>query len=208
MRENHRWQDWERDVVRRDYDCTRASTDRIAERLGVSFIAVKGQVAHMGLARKTSKKPWSPEQDERLRELMPRHGPSKVAQLMHRSINSVVVRSKRLRIFCRYRDGWYTKQEVTEIFGVDHHPVQSWMDAGTLKASYHHGHRPSRNGAGAWHIDEKDLRNFLVRYPDELTGRRVDIIQIVDILAGLVAPREILRGEPNETEQEAILQTR
>jgi len=33
------------------------------------------------------------------------------------------------------------------------------------------------------HIEEKALRDFLRRYPEELNARNVDLIMVVDILA-------------------------
>lgn len=37
----------------------------------------------------------------------------------------------------------------------------------------------------AWHIEEKTIRDFLRRYPEELNARNVDMIMVVDILAGV-----------------------
>jgi hypothetical protein len=139
----------------------------------------------LGLAKRTGRKSWDLEQDDQLRELIARHTPSVIARVMGRSINSVVVRSKRLGLSRRSRDGWYTKQEVCEIFGVDHKRVQSWIDQGILSASYHHGHRPSNIGAACWHIERKNIARFIRKYSQELTGRNVDLIQMVEILVGL-----------------------
>lgn len=79
---------------------------------------------------------------------------------------------------------WYTKKEVCEILGVGHKRVQSWIDDGQLKASWHHERKPSKHGLGAWHIEARDLKAFIRRYPEEI-GRNVDMIQIVEILVGL-----------------------
>lgn len=84
----------------------------------------------------------------------------------------------------RVRDGWYTKREVGEICGVDHHKVQQWIDTGKLKATWEHGARPQKNGSASWHIEESDFRDFLYRRSCELTGRNVDLFQMVNILVG------------------------
>jgi len=106
--------------------------------------------------------------------------------MMHRSINSVVVMSKRLGCSRRVRDGWFTKREVCEILGVDHKWVQRRIDSGVIKATYHFpDRRPAKIGYSCWHIEENDLRQFIRKYPQELTSRNVDLIMIVDILAGL-----------------------
>jgi hypothetical protein len=182
---NHKWTDEEREIVRRDYKGTHASNREIARMLGVTEYQVRGQASRMGLGKRTDRRPWDPDQDERLRALIPCYSVNYIANLMHRSVNSVVVRSKRLGLHRRNHDGWYTKLEVCEILGVDHHWVQRRIDSGALKATYHNGRRPSQRGMAMWHISEHALRSFIRRYPEELNGRNVDLIQIVEILGGI-----------------------
>ena len=192
MRKNHVWAEEEQQIVRRDYSNTKESCREIAERLSkpgdiVTPLGVKQQVSIMGLAKRSDyARPWTPKEDEKLIELIGKHCPRRVARMMHRSINSVVVRSKRLRCSRRARNGWYCKREVCEILGMDHKWVQRRIDSGALKATYHYDHRPSQLGGSSWHIEEKDLRDFIRRYPQELNGRNMDIIAVVDILVGVV----------------------
>lgn len=192
MIKNHRWQDWERDIIRREYKHNAESRRRIAEKLtlltgeNINECMVSGQISIMGIARKDLRKPWTEEEKERLRELIPTYSPRRVAKMMHRGLNSVVVMSKRLGLSRRARNGWYCKREVTEIFGVDHKTVQSWIDSGALKAKSHYeDSKPQKLGGSSWHIDEKDLKDFIMHYPEMLHGRNVDIIQIVQILVGI-----------------------
>jgi len=182
----HRWTEAEREIVRCDYSLTNISAQDIAERLGVTLWAVKGQVHFLGLCKlRSGRKAWDDKQDDILRELLPRYTPNGVAERMGRSVNSIIVRSKRLGLSRRSRDDWYTKREVMEIFGVDHKRVQSFIDSGALKASYHNGNKPQQRGMSMWHIERSDIYRFLRHYPEELNGRNVDLIQIVEILAGL-----------------------
>lgn len=182
---NHTWTEEERVEVRRDYRGTTASAGVIAAHLGVTLYAVKGQVQTMGLGQR-ERRSWSPKEDAQLEKLMAQHCPRRVAKLMHRSINSVVIRSKRLSISRTTRDGWFTKAEVCGILGVDHKWVQKRIDLGALKARYHDEESPpGKNGGSCWHIEEKDLREYIRRYPQDLTARNVDLIMIVDILAGI-----------------------
>ncbi|HUV51634.1 MAG TPA: helix-turn-helix domain-containing protein [Dehalococcoidia bacterium] len=183
---NHRWTEDETLIVRRDYKGDKASTQAIADGLGVSFYAVKGQVSKMGITFQ-DRQYWTKREEERLRELMPRYAPTRVAKIMHRCLNSVVLKSKRLGISRRTRYGWFTKQEVCEILGVDHKWLQKRIDSGSLKARYHYPyHKPGKLGMASWEIDEKDLVRYIRRYPQDLMGRNVDIIQIVEMLAGLL----------------------
>ena len=183
MSEWHRWTQEEDNIIRRDYKHTKASKIEIASRLGVTWQAVNGRVQIMGIAKRTDRKSWDPKQDERLMELMGKYSPFTVARKLRRSVNSVVLRFKRLGGSRRLgRDGWYTKQEVCEILGVDHHWIQRRIDCGALKASYHHGHRPDKLGAASWHIDEKDLRAYLIKHSIELNSRNVDLPIIIDLI--------------------------
>jgi len=181
----HKWTDEERVIVRRDYKGTHSSANEIGRRLGVTQYAVAGQVNRLGIATRSDRHPWDPKQDDQLRKLIPCYAPQTVAKKMHRSINSVVVRSKRLGLSRRSRNGWFTKSEACSILGVDHHWLQRRIDSGQLKATYHNGRRPSNIGLAMWHIEQQDLKTFIRRYPQDLNGRNVDIIAIVEILAGL-----------------------
>lgn len=191
LRINHTWSDEERAIIRRDFKHSRESLQQIADYLSrvtgdrITACAVRGQVTYMGIAKSDDRHPWSPEEDARLMELIPSFCPRRVAKMMHRSINSIVVRSKRLNISRRVRNGWYTKKEAMEILGHDHKWVQSRIDSGALEASYHYDHRPTQGGGSAWHITEAALKKFIKKYPEELIGCNIDIIMIVELLAGI-----------------------
>ena len=178
----HKWDNAEREIIRREYEHTRASRRRIAAKLGVTEYGVAGQITQLGIAKRTGRRPWTPDQDKQLEDLIPRNSTRQIAKLMHRSINSVTVRAKRLGLHRRDRDGWYTKREICEILGVDHKWVQSRIDSGALDASYHHGHRPQKNGMACWHIEERDIAKFIRRYCHDLNGRNGDLMQVVQIL--------------------------
>jgi len=185
------WTDEERAIIRRDYKHSRASCQQLAEYLSretgdrITAFAVRGQVTSMGIAKSDDRHPWNPEEDAKLMELIPTFCPRVVARKMHRSINSVVVRSKRLNISRRVRNGWFTKKELMEILGHDHKWIQRRIDSGALKATYHYDHRPTQKGGSAWHIAEADLKKFIKAYPEELVGCNIDIITIVNILSGV-----------------------
>lgn len=191
MRNNHKWTDEERAIIRRDYKHSRASCQEMADYLSchtgerITAFAVRGQVTSMGIAKSDDRRPWTPAEEMKLWELMSSFCPRVVAKKMHRSINSVVVKSKRLKISRRCRNGWFTKRDVMEILGHDHKWIQRRIDSGALKATYHYGHRPSQIGSSMWHIAEADLKHFIKTYPEELVGCNIDIITIVDIISGI-----------------------
>ena len=177
----HQWTEEERAIVRRDYIGTGASAQEIADELGVTKFAVKAQAQKLGIMRQKSP-PWTPGELKRLEKLIHRHSVAQIAKKLHRSPNAVKIKSIRLKLDLRLRFDWYTKRDVCEIVGEDHHKVQKWIDSGELKATWHNDRQPSRKGMAMWHIEAKDLKEFIVKHSGELLGRNVDIQQIVWLL--------------------------
>ena len=186
MRQNHNWTDDERDIIRRDYKHTHKSRRELAARLGVTDFAVAGQISTMGIAKSDDRHPWSTSEKEKLAELIPRYCSRRIARMMHRSLNSVVVMSNRIHVSRLIREGWFTKKEVCEILAHDHKWVQARIDSEALKATYHYEERPTQKGMSAWHIEEHDLVQFIRKHPQELVGCNTDIIMIVELLAGII----------------------
>ena len=191
MRKNHIWDDELRAIIRRDYKHTNESCRHLSVYLSqytgkrITECAVKGQIQIMGIGKSDDRHPWSPKEDAKLKELIPQYCLRKVAHIMHRSINSVSVRARRINASRRCRDGWFTKREVMAILGHDHKWVQRRIDSRALPATYHYETKPCQLGGTAWHIDEKDLKNFIKTYPEVLSGCNIDIIMIVDIISGV-----------------------
>jgi len=179
----HKWTKEELDYVRVHYLGTNKSAQDIANVIGVTFAAVKGQVQNLGVAKNTDyRKSWTREEEKQLRAMIHTHSVRHIALTMHRGIGSITNKIKRLRLHRRYRTGWYTKAEVCEILGVDHKWVQRRIDWRHLKATYHDGQRPSSKGMRRWHIDAIDLANFIRRHAREINSRNVDLPEIVFLL--------------------------
>lgn len=142
----------------------------------------------MGIAKRTGRRPWTPDEDQELHNLSSSHGLPAIAKHMNRSINSVNVRAKRLGIKRSGRDGWFTLRETCHILGQDHHWVQKRIESGELPAQRHHGAAPEAAGH-MWHIAAEDLAEFIKTHPEDLEGRNVDLVTIVETLCGLNPPR-------------------
>lgn len=178
----YRWTEQDDDCVRVMYDGTGKSVECIAAQLGLRPRQVKSHIQFMGLAKRTGHARWNPQDDDVLREMIGKYKPNTIARKLHRSITAVRIRAIRLGLSYRNRDGWYTKKEACEILGVNHKRCQSWIDNGILKARCDGERQPQQNSLAMWHIDEQDLVAFIKKYPQELNGRNVDIVQIVGLL--------------------------
>ena len=181
------WTQDELDLIRSRFQQDNRSVKELANALRASPPQIVYQVNRMGIRIRTDQRPWTLEEDEMLRGLMSRKSPSKVAKLMNRSINSVTVRAKRLGLEKNDRDGWYTLTEVSEILGRDHKWLLKRIENGSLKANHHHEREKPQAGRRDWHVEQKDLKDFIRKYPEELTSRNVDLIQMVEILAGIIS---------------------
>jgi len=185
----HKWTDEERDIVRREYDGTNQKSQQIAGKLSyitsdkVTFFAVRGQAAKMGIMQDKSPN-WTERECEILSEMLGNYSSITIARRLRRSVNAVVVKSKRLGLSRRTRDGWFTKKEVCEIMGVDHKKIQGYIDRGDLKAGYHTGVKPQKNGGACWHIKQADLIDFINKNAGDFLGRNVDLVTIVWLLNG------------------------
>lgn len=184
-RRTHKFTDDELEIIRRDYKGTVASQRQIAQHLGLTRWQVHYALEGMCLNHRWNEKYWTEKEDNFLRNHVDHYSEKRFSQILRRSRNSIKVRLTRLGLSRRNRDGWYTMKEVCEILGVDHHKVSRWINLGLIGASYHHGHKPQKNGSGYWHIRREDLAIFIRKYPQELLGRNVDMIQVVEVLVGL-----------------------
>jgi len=186
----HKWIDEEKDIVRREYDGTNVKTQRIADRLTqatgdkITFYAVKGVAAKLGIMQDKSPD-WTERECEVLSEMIPAYSPIFIAKRLHRSVNAVVVKSKRLGLSRRNRDGWFTKKEVCEIMGVDHKKIQGYIDRGDLKAEWNNPElKPCQNGMAYWRIKQPDLIDFIKKCGGDFLGRNVDLVMIIWLLSG------------------------
>ena len=185
----HHWTPDEIEFIRLNYRNTRMSRQELAVTLGVSEAQIHYQIGRMGLAKRTGRRPWSDDEDKRLLQLIGRQSVNIIAKTMNRTVNSVTVRSQRLGASRRVQNGWFTKQQVATILGVNHRAIQSHIDKGELQATFHHGRQPSKKGLAAWHIEQEDLKSFIRKYAEQFNGRNVDLVILVEILAGLIPKR-------------------
>ena len=176
---HHRWTDEERETLRREYGNRRKSIAQLAAWLGVTESAVKQQAFHLGLS---SCVVWTDEEDRLLFDLAGRYRPQTIARKLGRSVEAVVKRANMLGLSFRDRYGWYSQKEVASILGVQERWLKARIDNGALKAQWA-GTGRGRNCMRR--ISRRALRTFIRRYANELVGRGFDLLEVVDVLAGL-----------------------
>ena len=181
------WTQQETEFVRENYG--RGYRDEeLADRLGRSKAAVRKKAAQMGIQICPDRRKWTQEELHTLRELSASLTHPQIAVKMGRTTDSVKAKAKVMGLSKEMRDGWYTAQDIAEICGVNADWVITRIRAGTIRTTDSDGNPASETVGGTWRVDEKDLRNFLRQYPHELIGRNVDLVNIIDIVAGLDYP--------------------
>lgn len=182
----HHWSEREDVILRRDYRHSVESLRELALRFGVTEGAVRQRLTRMGILRQAVR--WSPKEEEYLRENYGKISSRVMSERLGKSRNTVVKKAHRLGVSSRVRDGWFTKKEVAEIFGVDQGWINRRINGRGLKFEiepYDPNRVPKQGSYAPWRISEGALCDFIRRYPEELTGLNVDFVMLVDILAGI-----------------------
>ena len=180
--------------IRRNYKGTKQSKELIAQILNLKYSTVSWQVQKLGLGLKLIKnKNLNQDEKEQLQDLAGRYNNYKIAKIMGKSVNCIKIWKSRLGITKIGRNGWYTMSDISLITGVGYKVIRRWINNNMLYATrYLNNDNPNT----LWKIKTYDLRTFIRKYPQELVGKNIDIIQIVDLLSG------ILNGNNGEKEHE------
>lgn len=168
----HTWTEDERDFLRVEYTGTIQSLKDLAKEMGLSDSSIRGQLSRMGLIKLEGR--WSKEEQEFLEENFSKLSLTTLAGKLHRGVNAVAAKAYRLKVSRRVKEGFFTMRDVSRILGVD----EKWIER-RLRNGFKIDMYPKKR------ISEKALRDFIRRYPEELTGHSVDFVMLVDILAGV-----------------------
>ena len=113
-------------------------------------------------------RPWSTEEDQRLKNFAGTHNIWVISHKLNRS--AAAVRSRLRRIggsSTRVREGT-TKSELAKIMGRSRRTVQAWIDLGWLMGRYEGKQRSD----DSFRISDRDLYEFCRNHPEELVFHR------------------------------------
>ena len=160
----------------------------LALRLGYPRWKITRYAIHAGLIAKQKKEPnWS-EREIHILELNAHRCPEiiqrklKVAGFI-RSVTGIVLKRKRER-FLANLDGM-TSRQVALGMGVDEHFVTRAIHAGRLKAKRRGTLRTEKQGGDIWYIKEKDIRDYILNWLNEIDIRKVNKYWFCDLLANI-----------------------
>ena len=155
---------------------------KLAHHLGLSVTALDARARELGIPKRRR---WTRTEKQRLRERLEEdHSYQQIAVQLRRSVTAVRVQACRLGLAVRADDAWYTVPDVAGILGVDVRRLLRRTNSGHLRAACPYGRRPTRDAGRVYRIAETALRDFLLENAGELARRDVQLVRIINIMAG------------------------
>lgn len=180
------WSNDELDILTQYYNSkienTKLIIRLIKSKCGIerSVYSIRHKAGDLGLTQNTGKsREWTRQQEEKLIGMIGKYPTRIIAKKLGRSLRSIYQKCHRLNLSNYVKYDWYSMLDVSKILGINESTVHGWILNKKLNAKHHDGNK------FLYHIDTKDLKTFICTYPSELTGRNVDMVQLVEILCGL-----------------------
>ena len=151
---------------------------QLAHKMNRTKDSIEGKANSLGLMR--NKRPfWSEDEIELLKDNVGEYNVAKLANMVHRSVNSTLIKIKALKLHRKNRNGWYTTSEAGQIMGCSRNHVLSLIKRNKLYATNHY----EDEGRNIRKITREALKNFICKHHGELQGRNVDMVQLVDVIS-------------------------
>lgn len=177
----------------------------IARSMGFPVWTVKRRAAILGLSYAIDRRNWTEEEERFLWESAGARTAAWIAKKLGRTLTSVTLKLKRMKISPRFREG-YTLRELMLCFGCGHHLIERWVREGKLRIRRRGTDRP----IDAWCASDADLLAFIRDHPMEFRLDKVDQFWFMDLIlsGGLVrqalAAEAAIDGEEDGEEETAL----
>ena len=195
-KKKYRWTPELDAVLKRSYDGrVKRRAAEILTRLGWPTWVIKKQAAVLGLTYSFDRRDFTAKEVSFIEEWTGSRPSAWIAKHLHRSIASVVLKQKRMKICRRVRLG-YTVHELSLCFGVDHHGIDRWIHEGKLNAARLGTARPH----DTWRVEDEDILRFIEAHPMAFRLDKVDQVWFLDLLtAGGVMRRALAAARGNKS---------
>jgi|SRR5579871_5018855 len=152
-------------------------------RLGWPPHAVSKRAGELGLVRIKERR-WSGEEESIIASfghLTYTGIQQKLADAgFRRTCAAIAVKTTRLRIKSNL-DG-YSATSLALAFGVDSHKVLGWISRGLIAANRRGTCRLPAQGGDSWWIPQREVKRFIMRYPEEVDLARVEKFWFLDLI--------------------------
>lgn len=164
--------------IRKTYDGrVRGRAAAIGKALGWPSWQVKKRAGLLGLTHPVNRKAWTTDDEAFLLDHCGSRHVHWIASKLGRSLASVVMKIKHLKISRRFREG-YTLRELELCFGVDHRVIQGWAKDGKLEA----GRRGTQQEHDAWFVTDEQILVFVRDHPMAFRLDKVDQHWFMDLI--------------------------
>lgn len=161
----------------------RSALKAVTRELGWTRSAVCKRGAELGVAR-VKEKAWSEAEEvilEHFGHLAPTGIQRKLAESgFLRSVAAIQVKLNRNRIKGNLEG--YSATQLADALGVDVRKVLKWIERDYLKAEKRGTERKPEQGGDIWWIADRNVRRFVLRYPEEIDLARVEKIWFLNLL--------------------------
>lgn len=180
----------------------------LARQTGFPRWFIKRQAQRLGLTMHPDRRDWTQQELDVLDKLLGKVSAGTIAKRLKRTESSVVMKIKSMG-FSRRVSAGYTMRDLELCFGEDHRKIQKWIDNGLLRDRLHGTNRHNGNGHDIHRIRERDVLDFIRKYPAEISLSRVDQTWFLDLLllkgtAIDLSTRRQLRIESDEDGAEKV----
>jgi hypothetical protein len=193
----------ERDAyLREHYDSrVRGRAAAIGARYGWPAWVVRRRAGELGLAHPwpADRRDWTEEEETFLLNHAGSRHVNWMAKQLGRSITSVVLKLKRMKISRCWREG-YTLRELELCFGTDHHVIERWVREGKLEIRK----RGTERERDAWLVTDAQILRFIQNHPLAFRLDKVDQVWFLDLVLAGGLIRRALRIESTDEDLDEL----
>lgn len=182
----------ERDaLLRQHYDGRiKGRSTQVAARLGWPKWAICKRAAVLGLCYPADRRDWTKKEESFVSWHAGYRTVNWMSKQLKRSLSSVVLKLKRMKISRRIRKG-YTMRDLELCFGIDHRGIEKWVRAGQLKIRKRHTKRP----LDIWWVEDAQILAFIQAHPMAFRLDKVDQQWFMDLITNGGLIRKALKAE-------------
>ena len=168
---------YELDLMLKHYDGTVTSVKKLEKLMPYrSFVAIYAKLTRLKLTKPRNEPTiWDECTVNKAYAICCESGIDEAVRLLKRSKYAIKHALYQNKLSLSMYDGFYLINHVCEIFSMSYKYVLTLIREGKLKATREHD-------GGVWRIKINDLRAFIIRYPRELTDKKLDFVQVLTIL--------------------------
>ena len=148
----------------------------VAAELGWPKWVISKRAQVLGLTYPHDSRAWSKKDVDFLLDWVGDRDVHWIARKLERSLTSVVLKLKRLRISRRVSQG-YTLRSLCLCFGTDHHVVDRWVREGKIRVTYGIAAGANRR----WKVPEVEVVRFVREHPMAFRLDKVDQPWFLDL---------------------------